>query len=172
VKIYFIGPSGSGKTVIGKRVADALSFSYIDTDAAIIKVEAARGIAEIFERKGEDCFRARERALIHRTSRSKRSTVVSTGGGLPAIDGTMQRMLSTGVVIYLRARVKTLWSRLEVGDELRDRPLLSSNGIEELRRLCKLREPHYVQAHLTIDTDRFTVEKTVKVVLEAICEDE
>ena len=63
--LVFVGMMGSGKTAIGRLVAQSLSLPYFDSDHEIVAA-ANLEIPEIFERHGEDYFRAGEERVIHR----------------------------------------------------------------------------------------------------------
>lgn len=168
MRIFLVGPSGSGKTVIGHCIGQSLGITHSDTDSLIAEREGVINVSQIFNEQGESYFREREIELLRTISGADQPVIVSTGGGLPAINGAMPLMLSTGYVIYLRARPKTLWHRLEVGDELRLRPLLWNKGIAELRRLCRLRRRFYSLASYTIDTDGLKVAQSAELALKAI----
>src|SRR5205823_6415829 len=80
--IALIGFMGTGKSSAGRMVADALHFTFLDTDD-VIQARAGTSIREIFEKHGEGVFREWERRLVEELSR-RTKTVISTGGGLPA----------------------------------------------------------------------------------------
>ena len=57
--IILIGFMGSGKTSVGKKLADTLNLSFLDTDEQIEKTSGMK-IADIFEKYGEVYFRELE----------------------------------------------------------------------------------------------------------------
>ena len=80
--IILIGFMGSGKSSIGKQLAKQLQYDYIDTDALIV-AKTGKSIAALFETEGEARFRELETETLEELSRfSKKSFVLSTGGGI------------------------------------------------------------------------------------------
>ena len=109
---------GAGKSSIGPRLARRLGRRFIDTDAEVERAVGSR-VAEIFEREGEPAFRSHEREAIEACCGE--AAVVALGGGAIEQPGARERLASTGIVVYLRARPETLLAR--VGDA-GSRPLL------------------------------------------------
>jgi shikimate kinase len=156
--LFLVGASGSGKTVIAERAAQKTSWSLYDTDAEILARTGRAGISDIFENEGEPTFRRLEAECLGVALAERSRLLVATGGGLPAIPGTMARINAGGASIYLKARVETLWKRLNSDPEqLADRPLLKVGGFAALERLLLDRERTYAEATLTVDTDELSV---------------
>ena len=65
--LYLTGMMGSGKTSIGKVLALYTGLKFVDVDDLIAE-EAGMTIPQIFEREGEEGFRARERAALEKTA--------------------------------------------------------------------------------------------------------
>ena len=55
----------TGKTEVGRRLAQRLGRTFVDTDA-LVEAEAGGTVASIFAAEGEAGFRARERAAVER----------------------------------------------------------------------------------------------------------
>src|ERR1700761_8488978 len=107
-RLVLVGPSGSGKSAIAKRIVVKSDWGLYDTDAVIREWTGAERISDIFDERGEDFFRDLEARCIADMLRAPTPLVVATGGGLPAIDGMMDRLNSVGVCVYLRAGIETL----------------------------------------------------------------
>ena len=75
--IFLIGFSGTGKTSVGKLVAEALDWEYIDLDKKI-ELEQKKLITQIFEDDGEPYFRQLEAEALQSTD--IRRCVDSCGG--------------------------------------------------------------------------------------------
>jgi shikimate kinase len=77
--VFLIGMMGAGKSTIGRLLAQALRFEFVDADR---ELEARSGvpIPTIFEIEGEAGFRRREAALMDELTQRPR-IVLATGGG-------------------------------------------------------------------------------------------
>lgn len=100
--------------------------------------------------------------------------IVSTGGGLPLEEGSIQILKALGTVVYLAADADTLAERLQ---EDSTRPLLAGptrpvdnkkdfnkankERLERISQLLRERDPVYRMADITIDTSFQTPEAVV-----------
>ena len=67
---------GSGKTTVGKLVASALQYPFLDADT-LIETLAGSSVAEIFAQDGEEEFRNLESQVLqvgHQTTNYARTT--------------------------------------------------------------------------------------------------
>jgi shikimate kinase len=153
-----IGFMGSGKSTLGKLLAEKLMLDFLDTDDMIEKNEKM-SINEIFESKGEEAFRAFEADLVQNLS-VRRDYVLSVGGGLPAIEGMMQKLNEMGTTIYLKVSNEELVRRLTFDAE--HRPLIKGMDQKQLEALVKerlaVREQYYEKAKLVVNGDQLTLE--------------
>jgi shikimate kinase len=148
--IFLVGMPSSGKSTLGKRMADALHYRFVDTDKLIIR-EEGRSIAEIFAESGESYFREAERRVL-RTIRPGDSFVVSTGGGMPCFHENMDYINATGVSVFLDVPVEVLVRRITAHAQ-EDRPLNNAadpNLVAVLQARYERRLPIYSQAHVII----------------------
>ena len=109
--IYLIGLPGSGKTTVGRSLARFLYLDFIDMDQ-MIEERTGVSISHIFEIEGESGFRKRETRLFEEVSNRTRA-VISTGGGVILSDSNRQLMRQHGQVVYLKASMDILRSRLK-----------------------------------------------------------
>jgi shikimate kinase len=147
--IFLVGMMGAGKTTIGRALAQRLDRPFIDTDRLLVE-RCGVPVATIFEIEGEAGFRRRESALLAEVS-VQPGQVIATGGGAildPANRAVMHRH---GTVIYLRARLESLWERTRHDSS---RPLLATPDPRgRLAELLAERDPLYREtAHLVMDT--------------------
>ncbi len=163
MRIFLIGFMGSGKSHNGKRLAKALSYSFIDLDD-VIEEKAQMSIAQIFEREGEFYFRNLEQTCLKNTVQFD-NIIVSTGGGAPCFSDNMQWIKENGISIFLNPSVDILLHRLLT--KTAHRPLLKGKSTEELRCYIqhKLEEriPIYNQADfiITLSTESEDVVKSI-----------
>ena len=131
--IFLVGFMGSGKSTIGRHLAEALGWRFIDTDV-FVETRFRQRITDMFAEHGEAVFRRRERMAIEELM-SMPDTVFATGGGLPCYTDTMDHLLEAGHVIYLRCSTPILTARLELCK--RTRPTIRDKSGEELFASCK-----------------------------------
>lgn len=140
----------SGKSTLGKKIADALHYRYVDTDKLIVRDEG-RSIPEIFAQSGEDYFREAERRVL-RTIRPGDSTVVSTGGGMPCFHDNITYINASGISVFLDVPVDILVKRI-LAHGAEDRPLNNPTDPDlfaTLQQRYTNRLPIYKQAHIVI----------------------
>ena len=61
--IFLVGMMGSGKSAVGRQLAAALQYDFVDSDAKIESVYQ-KPIREIFKRDGEAAFRDQESYIL------------------------------------------------------------------------------------------------------------
>ena len=143
--IVLIGFMGAGKTSLGKAVSKMLGVPFLDTDELIEQSEGMT-ISEIFEKKGEVCFRSLETETVRALADREGGFVLSVGGGLPLREENRPLLHKAGCVVYLQVSIDTLEKRL--GDDTK-RPLLhQGKGTlrEKIARILAQREPLYLEA--------------------------
>ena len=147
LNLYLVGMMGAGKSAVGRPLAEALGYRFLDADDALQQV-AGRTIPEIFASDGEAGFRDLETAVLGQIA-GWHSLVVATGGGVvtrPENWGHMRQ----GVVVWLDAPPSLLLERL-VADPT-PRPLLTAdNPSARLGELLGQRQPLYAQADLRVE---------------------
>jgi shikimate kinase len=146
LNVYLIGMMGAGKSAVGRPLAEALGYRFLDADDALEQV-AGRTIPEIFATDGEAGFRELETAVLGQIA-GWHSLVVATGGGVvtrPENWGHMRQ----GVVVWLDAPAPLLLQRLRADST--PRPLLqTSDPGARLGELLAQRNPLYAQADLRV----------------------
>ncbi|MCX6957001.1 MAG: shikimate kinase [Verrucomicrobiae bacterium] len=163
--IILIGFMGSGKSSIGKQLAKQLQCDSLDTDALIV-AKTGKSITALFETEGEARFRALETEVLGELSASsKKSFVLSTGGGIVLSEQNRTILKSLGTVIWLNASPEVLFERARRQPH---RPLLE---VEYPRRtfdqlLAKRLSLYQETCNLEIDTTQLSYSKTVKAILD------
>lgn len=163
MNIVLAGMPGSGKTTISQTLAKKLGCAVLDTDALIVEEHGA--IPEIFSRYGEDRFRELETEAVKKACGFD-GAVIATGGGCLMRERNVLLFRKNGKIIYLRAAVPTLVSRLE-GDT--SRPLLAGGTEKRLKELFAARAEIYEKtADFSVDTDNLAPEEVAEKILELI----
>lgn len=169
-KIFLVGYMGCGKSTLGRKLSRRLRWRLVDTDHAIEEREGA-SVADIFRYEGEEHFREEERRLIEELAADAEPMVISTGGGLPTWSDNMAFMNGVGLTLYIRRSAEQIASRLSPYGRQK-RPRLRGLNDEELvafmRQHMAERAPHYEEAHLLLDGDRYDDEELVAQVLNYI----
>ncbi len=162
--IILIGFMGAGKTTVGKRLAERFRWDFIDTDE-YIEQKAGMAVSEIFDRYGEENFRARETEALQEILQERKEAVISVGGGLPMREKNREYLKKLGRTIYLRAQVDTLVERLS-GDTAR--PLLRGQDLRaRITQLMELRSDVYESAaDVILDTDTMHIGRIVREIAE------
>lgn len=148
--IFMVGARGAGKTTIGKVLAQALGYRFIDTDL-FMQQTSQMTVAEVVAREGWNGFRLRESQALQTVTAPK--SVVATGGGAVLASENRVFMRNHGRVIYLRAPAKVLAERLTEDPEDAQRPSLTGKPIiEEILDILASREALYQEvAHHVLD---------------------
>jgi shikimate kinase len=163
--IFLVGMMGAGKTTLGKALAQRLRRDFVDTDKVLVE-RTGVSVATIFEIEGEEGFRKREALLLaelaHRTG-----CVVATGGGAVLSADNRRVMRESGTVVYLRARLDSLWERTRHDSS---RPLLKTpDPRATLGELLEQRDPLYLEAaHVVVDTGFQSAPSLVSRVVAAL----
>lgn len=157
MKVILMGYMGSGKSTIGKDLAEALNFDFIDLDKYIVENEEMN-IPEIFKKKGEIHFRKKEHGCLSQILNDSDRIVLSLGGGTPCYGSNVDLILDSddSTLIYLKGSVLFLAERLF--RKKGQRPLLAHLQSEEelheyIGKHLFERNFYYNQAHITIDID-------------------
>jgi shikimate kinase len=147
--LTLIGFMGTGKSSVGRLVADALHFTFLDTDD-VIEARAGATIQEIFQHHGESTFREWEGRIVDELTRRSK-TVIATGGGLPANETNLTSLKSHSLVVCLWSSPEKIWQRVKGQTH---RPLLNSpDPLAKISELLKIRGPYYRQADVLINTE-------------------
>ncbi len=142
---------GTGKTTFGKKLAQHLNYSFIDTDL-YIENTFHQSINQLFSEKGEKGFREIEKRILEEVACIDKC-IIATGGGTACYFDNMQLMKQKGLTIYLKTPTNEILRRLITGKM--KRPLLKDKTAEEIEAFINdvlpKREVFYLQADLIID---------------------
>ena len=167
-RIFLIGYMASGKTTVGKQLAKALGWQFVDLDV-FIENRYRMNISEIFAKQGESAFREIERNALREVSIFE-DVVISTGGGSPCFFDNMEVMKNAGQTVYLNVSVDELARRLNTGKT--KRPLVKDKNPEELKIFIaenlKKREPYYQQASRIVDAGDLRKKQDITLIIKNI----
>jgi shikimate kinase len=159
--LTLIGFMGTGKSSVGRLVADALHFTFLDTDD-VIEARAGATIQEIFQHHGEPTFREWECRIVDELTR-RNKTVIATGGGLPANETNLASLKTHSLVVCLWSSPEKIWQRVKGQTH---RPLLNnSDPLAKIAELLKVRGPFYRQADVLINTEFRSIREVTQQVI-------
>jgi shikimate kinase len=160
--IIITGFMGTGKTTVGKRVAAALGYDFVDTDELIV-ARSGQTLEEIFQQKGEAAFREME-AAVARELGEKGGMVIATGGGMMLDSENAAALGKKGVVFCLVATPEEIMERLARNPDIR-RPLLDGpDPMDRILSLLKEREAGYARFRRLVTSGKSPEELTAQLV--------
>jgi shikimate kinase len=144
--IFLIGMMGAGKTTVGRLLAGALDYEFIDCDAELERRTGVR-IATMFELEGEAGFRDRESQLLAELTQ-RPGIVLATGGGAVLRPENRAWLHDRGVAIFLDVSAAEIARRTQHDAS---RPLLNApDRRARIESLLEERLPLYrATAHLS-----------------------
>ena len=160
--IVLIGLPGSGKSTVGRLLAEALGWRFLDVDR-MIERQTGRSITDIFRAQGEAAFRRLEAEAAH-AALEARDAVVAPGGGWAAAPGSLESLAPDALSVWLKVSPGVALTRM---GHAHDRPLLADDPAAGLERLHRQRSARYADAALTVETDGRTVDEVVETILKA-----
>lgn len=163
--IALIGMMGSGKTVVGRALATALQWRFVDTDEEIV-TSTQRTIPEIFAVEGEEAFRDLESAVVSSATATQHA-VIATGGGAVLRETNRALLLSRCWVVWLTATPEEHARRVLQSER---RPILEryADPVDGARKVLAVRAAFYAQAHHIVDTTGRSIDEVVTEILAAL----
>jgi len=162
--IFLIGLMGTGKTTVGRQLSRKLKMEFYDSDR-VIEERTGVDIPLIFEKEGEEGFRARETAIIDELTQ-KTNIVLATGGGAILNAENRNHLVNRGTVFYLKSNLQTLVERTSKD---KNRPLLQTGEPAEttLKNLLEQRGPLYEEtADYVIETANNSIHSVIQAIIK------
>lgn len=143
--LVLIGPTGAGKSSIGRVLAQAMQWDFIDLDR-LIEERVGATIGQIFTERDETYFRDQESLALQAALRGT-NTVIATGAGCVLRQSNRELMREQAFVVHLCLDVQEQLDRLRRDTS---RPLLQGDDRENvLREMARIRDPLYAEtSHL------------------------
>jgi len=160
MNIVLIGYRGTGKSAVGALVGARLGMPCLSADAKIVE-KAGMPIPAIVEQVGWPGFRDIESEVVRELAQLDR-VILDTGGGVIEREENITVLRESGVLIWLRASVDKIVSRIQ-GDT--ERPSLTGGKsfTDEVAEVLERRTPKYrAAAQFEIDTDLLTLDEVAE----------
>ncbi len=171
--IFLTGFMACGKSTLGRALAKATGWQFIDLDL-YIENRFRRSVSELFAERGEEGFRRLESVMLREVGEME-NVIIACGGGTPCHESNMDYMNTRGMTLRLHASVeRTIERLLRVKHK---RPLIARLKTEEEVRSyveaeMQRREPYYSMAEISIESGRLEnrteIAETVAEVLKLI----
>lgn len=143
--IILIGMAGVGKSTIGKSLAKALGFDFIDLDDYIAEKES-RTLQEIIDAEGEEAFLQIEKRRVHEIDLTRR--VVAPGGSIIYHSDLMEYLKKRSILVYLEDSFENIAGKLT---DASDRGIVGLRN-KSLREVYDERRPLYLKyADMTLN---------------------
>ncbi len=160
--LILIGMAGAGKSTIGRRLAQALSYSHVDTDH-ILEAWWGMDLQSLSEYLSRDQFIQAEARMIQSLDITR--SVISTGGSVIYNRTSVQHLKQLGICIYLTADLTTIRQRIARAP-LRGLAMASGQSIEDV---YMERKPLYEEAaDISVPTDILSIEECVAQILHCM----
>lgn len=155
---------GTGKSTVGPALAATLGLPFVDTDSEIER-GSGLSVVDLWQRDGENAFRAREVELVERLFADSTPRVISFGGGTVTSERARRLAVDRSIVVTLTARAETVVSRAR---NVATRPNLAvgSDPVTRARDLLAQRASAYAECHLTVSTETLDIPAVTREILE------
>lgn len=160
MRIYLIGMPGVGKTTVGKKLAEKLSYQFIDLDD-YIEQKAMMFVDEIFSLYGEEYFRALEANCLDELTNNE-NVVIACGGGV--IKNISNKAKMQGKCIYLKAPLAEVEDRLKNSGIIR--PILETKTVKELYNERKFQYDYFKD----LEINNLDLNETVEIIMKVVDE--
>lgn len=164
-RVLFVGSMATGKTTVGLALAARTGWPCIDND---VLLERSAGLAarELLARDGEPALRRAESHVLAMILGMPAPLVAGVAAGVVLDPADRERLRTGGHVVWLRATLDTLVSRVSAGT---DRPWLGDDPRATLARLAAERSSLYEQvASQVVDVDGKAPGEVAREVIEAL----
>lgn len=161
-RVLLIGMMGSGKSTIGRILAEATGWPYVDNDE-LVRRSTGTTARQIVAEDGEADMRSAEADALTLGVEVAAPAIVGVAAGTILDDSNRHRLRTGGVVVWLRADAPILEARAMGADH---RPFLERGGGAWIRDAIAERDPLYASvADIVIDTGTMPPETSAAEIL-------
>lgn len=175
-RIALVGLRGAGKSTLGRMLADALGYPFVELGREIEKF-AGCSVSEIQALYGQNAYRRYERRALEEAIQIYPEAVIATPGGIVSDAATFNILLGHCTTIWLAATPEDHMKRvIDQGDM---RPMAGSSTVnkpamseamDDLRSILAGRRAFYSKADYTIDTSAQDLASTFVILNKLVAE--
>jgi XRE family transcriptional regulator, aerobic/anaerobic benzoate catabolism transcriptional regulator len=167
-RIALIGLRGAGKSTLGRMLADALAYPFVELNREIERL-AGCDVAEIHSLYGPSAYRRYERRALDDVVNRHRQVVIATPGGVVSDAATFNRLLDQCTTVWLQATPDEHMNRVLAQGDYRP---MAGNGeaMDDLRRILAGRSPFYAKADVAVSTAGKSIEESFAALRDAVAD--
>lgn len=164
MNITLIGMPGAGKSLIGRALAEALNYRFIDLDS-IIEKKTKLKLQKLIDACGEDKFLKIEENTVLKLGLDDKN-IISPGGSVVYSKKAMEFLKKNTTIVFLSASFKSINKR--ISDEPR-RGIINLKG-RGMKQLFSERTPLYRKYADTVVrlTENYNINIVVKKILKKV----
>ena len=167
-RIALIGLRGAGKSTLGRLLQEREKLPFIRL-ADVIESLGGMAISEIMALSGNAGYRRLEEKALFKTLNDHNFCCIETGGSIVAELKELNLLLTTCLVIWVRATPEEHMARVVAQGDTR--PMANNeDAMADLRLILEERTPYYEKAHAVLDTSGKSIEQSYKELKSLILE--
>lgn len=166
-RVLLVGMMGSGKSTVGRILADATGWPYVDNDELVADLYGDTPRSLLAER-GEAAMRRAESEALAAGIAVPAPAIVGVAAGVILDADDRLALRNGGIVVWLRAGAAELAARAAGADH---RPWLDGDAVAWMTATMLEREPLYASvADRVVETDAASPADTVAELLDWLLE--
>ena len=171
-RVSLIGLRGAGKSTLGRRLAAARGWPFVELDR-LIEDSYGAGIGELMAFSGQSGYRRYERRALNDVIQRHDAVVIAVGGGVVSDAETFSILLERTHCVWLMARPEEHMERVVRQGDMR--PMAenkedNTEAMDDLRAILAAREPLYRKAERAVDTGGRTEDQSFEDLAAALSE--
>jgi len=166
-RIALIGLRGAGKSTLGRKLATALQYPFVELDQTIEELSGMDS-TQIHSMLGQSAYRRYEfDALRSIVIGASKQLVVAVPGSIVSEADTFNYLLTHCFTIWIKASPEEHMSRVIAQGDMRP---MSGNreAMSDLKRILATRDPLYAKADTAISTSDRSVDQTLEELIKSI----
>jgi XRE family aerobic/anaerobic benzoate catabolism transcriptional regulator len=166
-RIALIGLRGAGKSTLGRKLAAALHYRFVELDHTIEELSGMDS-TQIHSMLGQSAYRRYEfDALRSIVDGVDGRFVIAVPGSIVSEASTLNYLLNHCFAVWIKASPEEHMSRVIAQGDMRP---MSGNreAMNDLRRILATREPLYGKADVAISTEGRSVEESLGELIKSV----